>query len=116
MVDTINNSLIENLYNMDFDQLLWQDFREGIKIFPLYSTSTASAALLQYNAGASVPLHEHEGYEHIFVLKGSQQDERGKYNTGDLLINKPFSRHSVQSMEGCVVLAIWEKPVRFVQE
>lgn len=89
----------------------------GSYIVPIYQSdsSSASAALLRYVAGAGVPEHEHTGYEHIFVLEGSQQDGRGEYYKGDLLINLPNTKHWVKSENGCVVLAIWEKPVQFVQ-
>ena len=60
-------------------------------------------------------LHEHTGYEHIFVLAGSQVDENSKADTGSLIINPPGTRHSVLSETGCIVLAIYEKPVRFIR-
>jgi len=107
--------LLQNLMGKDFNTLEWQFFREGMSIYPIYQSgnSEASAALLKYEPGAYAPNHEHLGYEHILVLEGSQQDERGVYKAGDLLINHPGSSHSIQSPSGCVVLAIWEKPVKF---
>ncbi|MBC8051442.1 MAG: cupin domain-containing protein [Sphingobacteriaceae bacterium] len=110
-----NHILLQNLTGMDYNTLEWQFFREGMSIYPIYQSvhSDASAALLKYEPGASAPNHEHLGYEHIFVLQGSQQDERGIYQAGDLLINHPGSSHSITSPGGCVVLAIWEKPVQF---
>lgn len=92
----------------------WQPFRPGIEISPLYDTGTgASAAFLKYQPGASVPLHEHSGWEHILVLAGSQSDDTNHYAAGTLVIHAPGSRHRVTSEEGCLVLAIWEQPVRF---
>jgi anti-sigma factor ChrR (cupin superfamily) len=101
---------------IDFDKIAWQSFREGIVIYPFYKSksSEASSALLKYEPGAEVPVHIHTGYEHILILSGSQEDERGIYHKGDLLINKPDSSHWVKSPDGCVVLAIWEKPVKFI--
>jgi len=52
--------------------------------------------------------------EYIHVLSGSQQDEKGIYPAGTVVINRTGSKHSVASPEGCVVLAIWEVPVRFL--
>jgi anti-sigma factor ChrR (cupin superfamily) len=73
--------------------------------------------LLRYALGASVPAHAHEGYEHILVLQGVQQDERGHYGVGSFLAAccsmRPVPCHAVESPLGCVVLAIWERPVRF---
>ena len=91
----------------------WEFFRKGVDIHRLYGggPDTASAALLRYAPGAGIPTHDHVGYEHILVLEGAQQDEHGYYAAGTLLINGPGSRHTVFSEQGCVVLAIWEKPV-----
>ncbi|WP_199789342.1 cupin domain-containing protein [Sorangium cellulosum] len=94
----------------------WRRFREGVEIHRLYGdvSEGASAALLRYAPGASVPQHVHRGHEHILVLSGSQSDERGLHRAGTLVVNTPGTRHSVASAEGCIVLAIWEQPVVFI--
>ena len=92
----------------------WSPFRPGVSVRWLYRTDGSSSALLRYDPGASVPPHEHIGYEHILVLQGSQSDERGHYPCGTFVINQPGSRHTVTSEEGCVVLIIWERGVRFI--
>ncbi len=93
----------------------FQPFRPGVELKPIYGTpgAAAAAAVLRYAPGASLPRHEHTGYEHIFVLEGEQRDERGTYGPGTLIINAPGSHHDVTSPSGCVVLVIWERPVRF---
>lgn len=93
----------------------WQGFRSGVDIHRLYETENSRAALLRYEAGASVPEHEHTGWEHILVLRGSQSDEKQDYSQGSLIIHPPGSTHKVKSEEGCLVLAIWEKPVAFLE-
>ena len=100
------------------DELSWEPFHPGVDIYRLYkdSESGAAAALLRYKPGASVPMHVHTGFEHIFVLSGSQTDENGEHQTGTLVINSPDTHHSVMSQAGCIVLAIWEKPVLLCQE
>lgn len=99
-------------------ELPWQRFREGVDIHPLVERPEggAAVALLRYRAGAAVPPHTHVGSEHIFVLAGSQEDERGHYPAGSVLVSAPGSSHTVRSPQGCVVLAIWEQPVRFIEE
>ena len=97
--------------------LPWKPFREGVDIYSLYGGMDGgpSAALLRYHPGSRVGLHEHVGYEHIFVLSGSQVDENSKSETGTLIVNPPGTRHSVLTEGGCIVLAIYEKPVQFLQ-
>jgi len=98
----------------------WRDcafefFREGIEIcHPL--PGEPAVALLRYAPGAHAPAHLHQGLESIFVLEGSQRDERGTYGPGCLVLNPQGSVHSVTSDKGCVVLLQWVRPVRFLDE
>ncbi|MCA6574491.1 MAG: cupin domain-containing protein [Pseudanabaena sp.] len=102
----------ELLIRENYDDLPWETFRKGVEIYFLYKNDMgASAALLRYEVGASVPHHSHSGYENIFVLSGSQSDANGKYHKGSVIINPPHTSHQVFSEEGCVVLIVWEKPV-----
>ena len=91
------------------ETLAWQPFRLGVAIHPLHGQpgETAAAALLRYQPGASIPAHQHLGFEHILILEGSQEDEQGVYTAGTLLVHGPGTRHSIHSTEGCLVLAIW---------
>jgi anti-sigma factor ChrR (cupin superfamily) len=99
------------------DAIPWQPFQDGVEIYRLYGDglSGPTAALLRYQGKGVVPLHEHIGYEHILVLSGTQRDQNGTATPGTLTINAPGTRHSVVSEGGCIVLAIYEKPVRFCQ-
>lgn len=94
----------------------WQPFYDGVDIYRLYENGPEgpSAALLRFRPGGRVPLHEHKGFEHIFILSGSQVDENSKAEAGSLIINPPSTSHSILSENGCVVLAIYEKPVKFL--
>jgi len=102
--------------NFDDPSMEWKNFRPGVDIIPLYGDGTTgcSSALLRYQPGARIPEHLHVGAEFLLVLRGSQTDERGHYTTGTLLINPATTRHEILSEEGCVILAVWEKPVRFI--
>lgn len=99
-------------------QIVWQPFRTGVEIARLYGGAgdAASAALLRYAPRARVPRHVHHGYEHILVLSGSQRDEHGLYEAGSLIISEPGSAHAIASDDGCVVLAIWERPVQILDD
>ena len=98
------------------DGIPWVAYKQGVDIFRLYGDgiSGPTAALLRYRKGGEVPAHEHMGYEHILMLAGSQEDDHGSYISGTLIINPPGTRHTVRSAVGCIVLAIYEKPVRFL--
>ena len=98
-------------------KLRWKPFHDGVDIYRLYNEGETgpNAALLRFRPGGRIPLHEHTGYEHIFVLSGSQVDENSEAATGSLIINPPGTSHSILSETGCIVLAIYEKPVKFLQ-
>jgi anti-sigma factor ChrR (cupin superfamily) len=99
----------------DPERLDWKPMHPGIEIHRLYQVGTdgPAAAFLRYQPGATLARHRHTGMEHIFVLAGSQEDEHGSYPAGALVVNPPGSAHNVASPEGCIVLVLWEKPVRF---
>lgn len=94
----------------------FKPFRAGVEVSWLYGEgeSGCAAALLRYAPGSRVPRHRHPGYEHIFVLEGSQCDDAGRYGVGSLIVNEPNTEHEVWSVEGCLVLVIWERRVTFV--
>lgn len=109
---------LKDLFRIDEwqDTLPWAPFRDGVEIYRLYGDGVTgpTAALLRFKTGARVSLHEHTGYEHIIVLSGAQVDENSRAATGTLIINPPGTRHSVLSDTGCIVLAIYERPVKFL--
>jgi anti-sigma factor ChrR (cupin superfamily) len=100
------------------EELNWEPIRPGVDIHWIYREAGegAAAALIRFQPGGRVPLHEHRGHEHIFVLSGSQADENGRLTAGSLMINPPGTRHSIVSEEGCVVLAIYASRVRFLDD
>ncbi len=94
----------------------WQPFHTGVDIHWLYRDGDygPAAAVIRFQPGSSVPLHEHRGHEHILVLSGSQTDENGLLSAGSLMVHQPDTRHSVSSQEGCFVLAIYERRAQFL--
>ena len=98
------------------DRIAWEPFKDGVDVHRLYGDGITgpTAALLRFRVAGKVPLHEHPGYEHILVLAGSQRDNNSTAGAGTLMINPPGTRHSVISDAGCIVLAIYEQPVRFI--
>lgn len=100
----------------DDASLEWEPFRPGIEVHWLYQApSGARAALLRYAPGAALPRHRHAGFEHILILSGEQADDVGRHPAGTLLVHPPGTSHAIVSEGGCVALAVWEKPVEFVE-
>ena len=100
------------------ETITWLPFQTGVEIHRLFGTGQtgASAALLRFHPGGKVPLHYHAGHEYILILAGSQTDQNGAASAGTLIVNPPGTQHSIVSHTGCVVLAIYEKPVAFLAE
>jgi len=96
------------------NNLDWKPFRSGVDIYRLYEIENGpKAVLLRFHSGAHVELHDHVGFEHILVLSGHQVDENSRADAGTLIINPSGTSHSVYTESGCIVLAIYERPVRF---
>ena len=98
------------------EEIPWQPFKDGVEIHRLYGDGITgpTAALIRFSKDGMVPLHTHTGYEHFIVLAGAQRDQNGPATAGTLIINPPGTRHSVVSEAGCIVLAIYERPVQFL--
>jgi anti-sigma factor ChrR (cupin superfamily) len=98
-------------------RLAWRPLSQGVEIHRLYGDGRTgpTAAFVRFEPGGRVPLHEHVGWEHILVHAGSQVDENTRAEAGTLIINPPGTSHSVLSETGCLVLAIYERPVRFLE-
>ena len=94
----------------------WEPFHEGVEISwirrPDHPDGPRSA-LLRYAPGTGVPRHSHAAFEYILILDGAQSDANGRHEAGTLVVNPPGTSHTVHSDVGCVVLAVWEAPVRF---
>ncbi len=108
---------LRNLFDIvaNQDQYPWEHFREGVDIHRLYGDGLngPTAALLRFGENSPIPPHVHEGYEHIIVLQGSQTDETGTIQKGTLRVHAPGTVHTGTAEAGCIVLAIYEKPVKF---
>ncbi|GHG73921.1 cupin domain-containing protein [Streptomyces griseocarneus] len=100
------------------DALDWQTWaepgRSGVEVHRLYVTDDAgpaSALLTRMRPGAHGDLHEHLGYELVFVLEGELINDNGdRYTVGDLIVEEPGSVHRVSTEKGCVLLGVREAP------
>ena len=98
------------------DEIPWQPFVNGAEIHRLYGDGKAgpTAVLIRFREETQIPVHLHEGYEHIFILAGEQRDQNAIRNRGAFTINPPGTVHGVFSKAGTIVLVIYEKPVVFL--
>ena len=98
------------------DEIPWQPFVNGAEIHRLYGDGKAgpTAVLIRFREETQVPVHLHEGYEHIFILAGEQRDQNAIRNRGVFTINPPGTVHGVSSKAGTIVLVVYEKPVVFL--
>ncbi|MCS7268614.1 MAG: cupin domain-containing protein [Geminicoccaceae bacterium] len=99
------------------DEIPWQPTRfPGIEIKVLLEDQERGllTALFRWAPGARLPLHEHVEIEQSFVLEGSFRDEQGICRAGDYVWRPAGSRHEAWSEEGCVLLAFFLKPNRFL--
>jgi anti-sigma factor ChrR (cupin superfamily) len=97
-------------------EIPWQPFVNGAEIHRLYGDGKKgpTAVLIRFREESQVPIHLHEGYEHIFILAGEQRDQNAIRSRGAFTINPPGTVHSVSSEAGTIVLVIYEKPVVFL--
>ncbi len=67
--------------------------------------------LVQVDAGASIPDHDHPGSEDIYLLSGHLQTQGRLLGPGDFMHFAPGSHHDEAfSMDGCHALMILSKP------
>jgi len=102
---------------VEVESLPWQPTRfPGIEIKVLLQDEESGllTALFRWAPGARLPLHEHVEIEQSFVLEGSFRDDQGTCRKGDYVWRPAGSRHEAWSEEGCLLLAFFLKPNRFL--
>jgi putative transcriptional regulator len=77
--------------------------------------SHASARLLRFQSGLSVPAHGHRGRELTLVLTGSLCDRDAVLCRGDIAETDEKTEHQPQAGPGedCICLAVTDAPLRF---
>ena len=61
--------------------------------------------VLKMEPGAKSLPHEHMGFEEFLILEGELTDRDGKiFKKGDFISFEPGSKHSSQTINGCLVL------------
>jgi len=76
---------------------------------------SAFTALMKMEPGARLPKHEHTEVEQSYVIQGSLADDEGTCTGGNFVWRRPGSVHSAWSPDGAVILAIFQKPNKFLE-
>jgi hypothetical protein len=84
--------------------------RKGIDIHTIFSLVDQNdqgpdLAILRYEAGAFVALHEHMGHEMVLVLTGDYIENGVTFLPGSLVLRSPGTYHTMASLTGCTILA-----------
>lgn len=113
--------VIRNVFRSGFslDELNWVSWTEpgrtGVDHYSLWAPDGGDersvGLLLRFPAGAHGDFHEHLGHELMLVLDGTLDHSDGRsFVKGDLVVERPGTRHQMSSAEGCTVLAIRTRP------
>ncbi len=101
---------------VDVDKLPWTQMRfPGVeaKVLMENKATGMSTVLMRWAPGARLPEHEHVAIEQTYVLEGSFADHDGVCRAGQYVWRRPGSRHAAWTDEGCLMLAIFQKPNKF---
>lgn len=90
--------------------------RKGVGIYTLFSQADQNppgpdAAILKYEPGAFVAMHEHIGHEMVLVLTGDYIENGVTFLPGSLILRSPGTFHTMASTNGCTILATRYIPV-----
>jgi hypothetical protein len=90
----------------------WFNFKPNLDKLILSGTpDTQHVALLWYTVpDGKVGLHYHSQTESVYVIDGSQTDEKGVYPTGTVYFNPPGSGHQIKDSTGFFILAYASPP------
>src|SRR5689334_3024261 len=67
-------------------------------------------ALVRFEPGAALDLHEHADIEQTYVLEGSLDDLEGSCRAGDFVWRPKGSRHRASAPNGALLLAVFQTP------
>lgn len=101
---------------LDVSAIPWEPTRyPGVDTKTLHrDPSGRYTALVRMAPGAELPLHRHAGVEQSYVLEGTLADDEGACTGGNFVWRRPGSVHRAWSPDGCLVLAVFDRPNEFL--
>lgn len=93
----------------------WRFVILGVRAVNLDAAAAGDTVrLIAFKGGITIPLHDHDGPEHIVVFSGALEEEGARFGRGDISIRAPGERHQqrVAPGEPCVALVVNEGPLR----
>lgn len=106
-------SLPASIAHIAQQKLAWKKLPGGINQASIDLDTKSQCDLIYMEAGGQTPLHKHKGTEITLVLDGSFEDDLGSYGRGDFLVRDTSHTHSPLSKEGCLCIAVLDKPLKF---
>jgi anti-sigma factor ChrR (cupin superfamily) len=105
---------------VDAAALEWRGFpaAPGVryKVLRHHAERRGITLLLQFDAGASYPVHRHPEGEEYYVLEGTLLDGGREYGPGTFVYHAPGSAHRPASRTGCTLLVTLPAHIEFVAE
>jgi anti-sigma factor ChrR (cupin superfamily) len=102
---------------VDTDELPWKPTpTPGIDMKVLLQDRETGllTALFRWQPGTKLDLHEHIDIEQTYILEGSIEDEEGTVTAGNFVWRPKGNRHAPWSTEGCLLIAFFLKPNKFL--
>ena len=106
---------LAQLLDKPLDELPWKRIGYGVKHLDLHLDGPGATRLLRISPGVSVPHHTHGGNELTLILKGSYNDELGRFCQGDVadLDGEVSHQPLVDTDEECICLIATDAPLKF---
>jgi len=96
----------------------WRFVIPGVRAIdlPVASTTDATARLISFGGGVTIPLHDHGGTEYVVVFTGALEEkaEAKRFARGDISIRLTGERHEQRATPGepCIALVVNEGKLR----
>ena len=104
---------------VDVESLPWMPTpTEGIdsKILMKDEANDRWTALIRWQPGASLALHEHVDIEQSYILEGSLCDDEGEATAGQFVWRPAGNQHRAWSPNGAILLAIFYRTNIFIED